>query len=111
MIKNSLDSLIERSVVKRGYPSFWLINSIGWLFIITADSLIVSPDYVLDSWVNFFSNSIQWSMGFVLTIGLRTIYKRFHYREKPLIIVLIYVLSLSLIFSIILFASAKAVKI
>ncbi|MEJ2195923.1 MAG: histidine kinase [Ignavibacteriaceae bacterium] len=109
MIKNSFDSFLKKSVVNQGYPSFWLINSIGWIFLIAADSLIVSPDYVLASWLNFFSNSIQWSMGFVITIGLRLIYMRYRYREKALFIVLFYILFFSLIFSIVLFVSAHVI--
>ena len=109
MFKSSLESLFKKSIANYGYPSFWLVNSIGWILLIAADSLIVSPDYVLSSWLNFISNSIQWSMGFVITIGLRIIYKRYHYRERSLFNVLVYVLFFSLIFSIILFASAHVI--
>ena len=109
MNKNSFENFLKKSIVKRGYPSFWLINSIGWILLIAADSLIVSPDYVLDSWTNFISNSIQWGMGFVITIGLRIIYKSFHNKKKPLLIVLGYVLFFSLIFSVLLFLSAHLI--
>jgi two-component system LytT family sensor kinase len=109
MIKNSFENFLKKRIVKQGYPSFWLINSIGWILLIAADSLIVSPDYVLASWINLISNSIQWSMGFVITIGLRIIYKRYRYREKALFIVLVYVLFFSLIFSIVLFVSANVI--
>ncbi len=78
MIKNSFENFLKKSIMKRGYPSFWMVNSIGWILLIAADSLLVSPSYVVSSWNNFISNSILWSMGFVLTIGLRAIYKYFN---------------------------------
>jgi LytS/YehU family sensor histidine kinase len=109
LIKVSIKNLLEHHLNKRGYPSFWLINSIGWTFVIAADSFIVSPEYVLDTWHNFFSNTIQWSMGFFITIPLRAIYKYFHYKKKPLLIVLGYVLLFSLIFSVILFLAAHLI--
>jgi LytS/YehU family sensor histidine kinase len=109
MIKISIENLFKKSMVERGYPSFWLINAIGWILVIAIDSFIVSPEYVFDSWLNFFSNTIQWSMGFVVTIGIRTIYKRFRYRKRSLFIVLVYVLFFSLIFSIVLFVSAHVI--
>lgn len=106
MLKGSLESLSKKNLV---YPSFWLLNSVGWIIVIVADSFIVSPEYVLDTWQNFFSNTIQWAMGFVITICLRVIYKRFPYRKKPLFIVLVFVLFFSLIFSIALFVSAHII--
>jgi len=111
MIKNSLESLFKKSIVKRGYPSFWLINTFGWIIFIAVDTFIVSPQQVLLSWHNFIDNTLQWTTGYLITIGLRAIYKNFQYRIKPLVKVLGYVLLISLISSVLLFLSAHAIFI
>ncbi|MCW9096488.1 MAG: histidine kinase [Ignavibacteriaceae bacterium] len=106
MFQHSPENFFNKIAAKRGYPSFWFFNAVGWILLIAADSFIVSPEYVLDSWHNFFSNAIQWAVGFVITIGLRFIYKRFHYKHKQLLFVLGFILSISLISSIILYYTA-----
>jgi hypothetical protein len=111
MVKNSLESVFQKSIVKRGYPSFWLINTVGWIIFISVDTFIVSPQQVLLSWHNFIDNTLQWTTGYLITIGLRAIYKNFQYRTKPLIKVLGYVLLISLISSVLLFSSAHAIFI
>ena len=75
MIKDSLESLFRKSVIKRGYPSFWVINSLGWIIFIAADTFIVSPEHVLISWHTFIDNTLEWSTGYFITIGLRVVYK------------------------------------
>ena len=109
MFKSSLESLFKKSTAKYGYPSFWLVNTLGWIIFIAVDTFIVSPQQVLQSWHNFIDNTLQWSAGYLLTIGLRALYKNFKYKTMPLLKVLSYVLIISLISSVILFAAAHVI--
>jgi LytS/YehU family sensor histidine kinase len=111
MIKISLERLFKKSIIKRGYPSFWLINTFGWIIFIALDTFTVSPQQVLLSWHNFIDNTLQWITGYLITIGLRAVYKNFRYRTKPLVSVLSYVLVISLISSVLLFSSAHSIFI
>ena len=97
----SINNLFETYFEKRGYPSFWILNAIGWILIVLADTFIVSPE-LLESWNRVISNTVQWSMGYLLTIGLREIYKNFQYRTKSLILIIGYILLCSFISSVLL---------
>ena len=110
-MKNSLEMLFKKSIIKGGYPSFWIINSLGWIIFIAVDTFIVSPEFVLSSWHNFINNTLQWSTGYFATIILRTIYKNFHYKTKPITKVLGIVLICSLIASFFMFSVAHIIAI
>jgi two-component system LytT family sensor kinase len=99
MIKDSLESLFRKNILKRGYPSFWILNSLGWIIFISIDTFIVSPGLVLSSWHTFIDNTLEWSTGYFATIGLRTIYKNIRYKTKPIAQVLGIVLICSFIAS------------
>lgn len=111
MLKNSLENLFKKSILKRGYPSFWIINSLGWIIFVAADTIIVSPEFVLSSWHSFIDNTLQWSIGYFATIGLRTIYKNIRYKTKPITKVLGIVLICSLIASFFMFSVAHKIAI
>jgi two-component system LytT family sensor kinase len=111
MIKDSLESLFRKSVMKRGYPSFWVINSLGWIIFIAVDTFIVSPELVLVSWHTFIDNTLQWTTGYLSTIGLRAVYKKFPYRAKSLIIVLGFTLVCSLIASFVIYTASHLIYI
>lgn len=111
MIKDSLESLFRKSVIKRGYPSFWILNSIGWIIFIAVDTFIVSPEIVLKSWHAFIDNTLQWMTGYFSTIGLRAVYKKFPYRAKSLIIVLGFTLICSLIASFVMYTAAHFIYV
>jgi len=104
-----IKNLIEKYLLKSGYPSFWILNTFGWIFFIAVDTLIVSPESVLQSWHEFLDNTLQWSTGYFATIGLRAIYKNFHYRTKSLFVILGVVLVCSLIASLIMFSASHAI--
>ena len=109
MLKSSLDNLIQKSVVKRGYPSFWFINSFGWIIFVAVDTFIVSPEIVLRSWYSLLDNTLEWSTGYFATIGLRAIYKNIHYKSKTITIVLGIILVSSLIASFFMFSISHAI--
>ncbi len=111
MIKDTLESLFRKSVIKRGYPSFWIINSIGWIIFIAVDTFIVSPELVLNSWHAFIDNTLQWTTGYFSTIGLRAIYKKFPYRAKSLMMVLGFTLICSLIVSFIMYTASHLIYV
>lgn len=103
-----INNLFESSLLKKGYPSFWIFNTVGWILFILADTFIVSPE-LLESWHRIISNSIQWSMGFFITIVLRARYKNYQYRTKSLVTIIGYILFLSFIASLLLFLLAHIV--
>ncbi|MEJ2614384.1 MAG: histidine kinase [Ignavibacteriaceae bacterium] len=111
MIKDSLESLFRKSIIKRGYPSFWVINSLGWIIFIALDTFIVSPEHVLISWHAFIDNTLQWTTGYFSTIVLRAVYKKFPYRDKSLIIVLLFTLFCSLIASFIMYVASHFIYV
>ena len=106
-----IKNLIEKYLLKSGYPSFWIINSFGWIIFIAVDTFIVSPEIVLSSWHGFFDNTLQWSTGYFTTIGLRTIYQKIHYKDMSLFIVLIFTLICSLVASLIIFLATHVLSI
>ena len=71
----------------------------------------IDPQLILQSWSFFISNTIQWLVGYFLTIGLRAVYKNYRYREKSLVKVLGFVLFYSFISSILFFAAAHIIFI
>jgi len=111
MTKKSIEKFFRKISADRGYPSFWVINTIGWAFLIASDTFIVSPETVLKSWHTFLDNTLQWSTAYLATTGLRFIYMRFSYREKSLVTVLGVTLFCSLAASIVIFFAAQLIFI
>jgi hypothetical protein len=85
---------------KGKYPNFWLINSIGWIVYYLIDTFLLSGSFVFNKLSLFVENSLLLVIGFLITCGLRYVYKRYPYRTKSLMSVLIYVLITSIIGSI-----------
>lgn len=111
MAEKSLEEFFRKITARKGYPSFWIINTLGWVFFIASDTFIVSPDDVLKSWHTLLDNTLQWSTAYLATIGLRYFYMRFRYREKSIILVLVVTLFSSLVASIIIFYAAQFIFI
>jgi len=109
MLKSSLESLFKKSIAKRGYPSFWLVNTVGWFIFIFVYTFLLSPQVLLQSWSFFINNTVQWISGYFLTIGLRAIYKNYKYREKSILRVLGFILFYSIIFSLLFFIAAHII--
>jgi hypothetical protein len=103
-----LKNIFESHFSKSKYPSFWTLNTIGWVLLILADTFIVSPE-LLDSWNSVLINAIQWSIGYFLTGVLRVIYKSFHSRRKSLYVIIGYILIFSLLSSLLFFTIAHAI--
>lgn len=106
MNKNSLVIFFKNSTINRSFPSFWLVNTVGWLIFIFVYTFLLSPQFILQSWIFFISNTAQWISGYFLTIGLRAIYKNYNYREKSLLRVLGFMLFYSIIFSFLFFSTS-----
>ena len=103
MAGKSFENFVLRTITKRGYPSFWIINTLGWIIFVSADTFIVSAKLVLSSWHNFLDNTLEWSAGYFSTIGLRFIYKKIDYKSKSILTVLGIFLICSLVASCICF--------
>ena len=108
-MKNYLVRLFKKSILKQGYPSFWFLNAIGWIAVILADVFVNKAEVLLGNWHRFIENSLQVSMGFIITIGLRAIYKNFQYRKKSLLQIIGYVLLFSFIASLLFFVTAHVI--
>lgn len=111
MIGKSFENFVVKSITKRGYPSFWIINTLGWIIFVGADTFIVSPELVLSSWHNLLDNTLQWSTGYLSTIGLRFVYKKIDYKSKSLLVVLGFILVCSLVVSFIMFSASHTIFI
>ena len=109
MAGKSFENFVLRTITKRGYPSFWIINTLGWIIFVSADTFIVSAKLVLSSWHNFLDNTLEWSAGYFSTIGLRFIYKKIDYKSKSILTVLGIVLICSLVASFIMFSASHVI--
>lgn len=104
-----IKNFIEKYLSRKGYPSFWFVNSFGWIVFVAIDTFIVSPEIVLSSWNNLFENTLEWSTGYLSTIGLRALYIRFPYKTKSLIIVLGFTLISSFVVSVIMISASHVI--
>jgi sensor histidine kinase YesM len=109
LARPSISKLFEDHLNKRGYPSFWLVNTAGWSIFIFVFTFLLSPQVILQSWIFFINNTVQWIAGYFLTIWLRAIYKKYNYRDKSILRVLGFILFYSIIFSFLLFSIAHAI--
>jgi sensor histidine kinase YesM len=103
LIADIVNRFLRNQFVERKYPSFYFLNAIGWIFIILADSLIVSPSEVFSSFGMFLENTFEWSFGYFITWYIRNIYLKYNYRTKTLINTIFYILLISLLGSILLY--------
>lgn len=109
MLKSTIENIFKKSIAKRGYPSFLLVNTTGWFIFIFVYTLLVIHLIIQEGWVAGVSNTLQWASGYFLTFGLRAIYKNYKYREKSLIKVLGFILFYSLIFSLLYFITSHLI--
>ncbi len=111
MLLNKINSFLKEQFLERKYPSFYFLNAVGWIIIILADSLIVSPIEVFSSFHMFISNTVEWSFGYLVTWYLRNIYKDYNYRSKSLVSTMLYILFISLLGSILFYFVAYLIDI
>ena len=105
----TIKNLIEKHLLRKGYPSFWIINTLGWVIFITLDTLIISPDVLLKDWNRFVDNTVEWSSGIFITAGIRLLYRRIQYKTKSLLFVLGLILICSFIAALLLFVSSETI--
>lgn len=91
--------------------SFYKLNLLGWGMVILADTVIVSPKDLFSSLPLFIQNTIAWSMGYPVTLYLRTFYKKFDYKNHSILSLISLILIGSLICSLVLYFSAAAIYI
>ncbi len=109
MSRKSINDFLREQFVERDYPSFHLINSLGWLVLIAADSLVVSPKEVFRNFTSFGNNSLQWISGYLITIYIRTIYLKYRYRTKSIQNTILYLLIISTLSSILFYITAHLI--
>ncbi|MCE1188621.1 MAG: histidine kinase [Ignavibacteria bacterium] len=95
----------EKLTGKGIIPPFWLINCVGWLAFIIIDTFVISPELLKDSY-RLLSNAAEWSTGYLLTLFLRSIYRRFPYKKSSIFLLLMFVLFFSQLFAILFYLSA-----
>lgn len=78
--------------------NFHLTNSIGWSLMFLLDTFLVTPQLNLVNYKTFIGNVLIWSYGYLLSIGLRQIYKNVFTKNKSILHILS-ILSLSIIIS------------
>lgn len=100
---NRIKILVEKHVGKNEYPPFHLVNTVGWIILIAADTFIVSPNELLWNWPRLSANTIEWLSGYVITIYLRHAYIRYRYKSNSILKLVVFVLVSSLIASILFF--------
>ena len=94
-------------LLKRNYPSFWLVNTLGWSLFVLVDTLL-SPE-IWNSTTRLISNALEWFPGFLITIGVRYVYKRYPYRKKTFFRVFILILVISQIAALLLLFGSHVV--
>ena len=101
--------MVKDHLINRKYPSFHIVNALGWILLIAADSIIVSPKEVFSSSTMFISNTVEWATGYLTTLFMRSLYLKLDYRSRSLIVVLGYILIVSTIASLIFYFSAHLI--
>jgi two-component system, LytTR family, sensor kinase len=109
MIKK-IKKYFRKEFIENSYPSFYLMNIIGWIIVIIVDTFIVSPELLKD-FVWFLSNTVQWLTGFFITVYLRSIYKKYQYRTKSIFSIILFVLILSMLASVLFYFTAHIVGV
>ncbi len=85
---------------KEKYPSFWIVNISGWVFYFLFDTFFLSGSFIFKRASYFIENTILIIIGFLISCGLRFLFKKYQYHSKPLLKVLGYVLLASIIGSV-----------
>jgi sensor histidine kinase YesM len=106
---DKIKALVEKHVGKNEYPPFHLVNTLGWIVLIIADTFIVSPNELLWKWHWILSNTTQWISGYFITVYLRRSYIKYNYRAKSILKLIVFILITSLIASILFFFVAHFV--
>lgn len=88
--------------------SFWLVNITGWALFVFIDGLLMIPQVEV-TFYEYLINTIAWFSAFLLTPGLRYVYKRYLYRTKPIPVTIVYIFLLSLVTSIIAYINAHII--
>jgi two-component system LytT family sensor kinase len=109
MIKE-IKKYFRKEFIESSYPSFYLVNIIGWIILITIDTLIVSPE-LLNNFLWLINNTVQWLTGFFITIYLRAIYKEYQYRTKSIFSIIFFIIVISALASILFYFTAHIVGI
>ena len=98
----TLDKLLNRD-----FPSFWLVNTVGWIIFIVLDT-ILSPQ-IWNSPYRMFTNAIEWTAGYFVTIGLRTVYRNYSYQTKSFTKILVFLLIASQVAAFLLYIISHTV--
>jgi len=96
----------REAMIRRGYPSFWMVNTVGWILFILMDT-ILSPE-IWNSPYRMLTNGLEWTMGYFITIGLRAIYKEFSYEKKSYLSILFTLLICSQLAAFLLYITSHA---
>lgn len=111
MLVERFNNYLKEQFLIRKYPSFYFVNAIGWIIIILADSLIVSPKEVFGSYRVLIENTIEWSFGYLITWYIRNIYKDYNYRAKSIISTIFFILLISMFGSILFYFIAHLIGV
>lgn len=103
------DNFFNKLLMNNGSLSFHKLNIIGWIMVIIADTLIVSPKDLFASFPLFAQNTIAWSTGIPITILIRNYYKKFDYRNQSISSLLMVILLGSFVIAIIIYILASAI--
>lgn len=107
--RKSINDFLREQFVVRDYPSFHFINLIGWIVLIAADSLVVSPKEVFRNYFSFSNNTLQWASGYLITIYMRSLYLKYRYRTKSIQNTILYLLIISTLASILFYITAHLI--
>lgn len=95
---------IEEIFSLKKLPSFYAVNIAGWLFMIAVDSVVFTIWMQGEfTFLSYFSNALQWSIGIVLTSLLRVFYKKIYLKGMSILKILSVIVVLSFISAFLLF--------
>jgi len=97
---NSIRKYFKKELLDNKHPSFHFINTLGWVLLFAADSFIVSPAQVLANPTTFIQNLLEWLTFYLITVGMRIIYKSYPFRSKTIFNIIGLILVIAFISSI-----------
>jgi two-component system, LytTR family, sensor kinase len=108
-LSDKAKKILDTMFFNKDTLSFYKLNLIGWILLLAADSIIVSPGLVFSDFGIFLQNSFAWIVGFFITLYLRSFYKKFDYKENSISHLILLILIGSAITSLLLYFSSNAI--
>lgn len=105
-----IKTYFRKLLFDRRYPSFYLVNAVGWILFIMADNTLVTIGMKgRVTLITYVSNILQWSTGYLVTMLMRIVYKRYYEKESTIWKTLILISVTSIIAAIFFFSIAHVV--